>query len=270
MTDMHDRPETVAAAADRLRQAFGKVPVCAVILGSGLADITKYFRQETSLPFTEIPGFPHPSARGHKGLIMLTKEPAQALWMLGRFHLYEGRKISEIVFPVRVFAKAGVKTIILTNAAGALNESLNPGDVCLITDHLNFLSDSPLKGEEIFGERHVDCSAVYDRGLRKLFFDIANSKKIPIKEGVYAATTGPQYETPAEAKMYRLLGADFIGMSTVPEALAAKQLGLKVLALSLITNRAGESSSHDGVLEMASSVSRSLASIISDFLEAVR
>lgn len=218
----------------------GFIPDIALVLGSGLGDFTDGI-EGVAISYSEIEGFVPAGIQGHKGsLFFYEKNGKKIVVMQGRFHFYEGHSISTITYPIRVFKKLGVKTLILTNAAGALDKALAPGDLMLIKDHINFMGTNPLIGpnDNDMGERFPDMSEIYDANLRKIALKCAKQCKINLAEGVYAATTGPSYETPSEVKMLKLMGADVVGMSTVPEAIVANWCGIKVLGLSLVSNYA--------------------------------
>lgn len=241
----------VLRAAAFLKSRLSPAPRIAVVLGSGLGDLD-LGRVDVDLPYARIPGFPRVRVAGHPGRLSLV---GPAAILRGRVHYYEGHDLDEVVRPVRALAALGVKTVILTNAAGGLNPRLRPGDLMAITDHINLMGANPLRG----GPSFVDMTGVYDvpklRGL---------------KRGVYAAVPGPSYETPAEVRMLRRLGADAVGMSTVPEAIAARQAGLRVIGLSLITNvaaGAGKPVSHAEVLETARRARSRMASVLSSILQ---
>ena len=216
---------SVRAATD-LRPRFG------IVLGSGLSDIARSF-DGVEIAYTAIDGFPAPTVAGHAGVMTVTTD---VVVMAGRFHHYEGRPADEIVLPVHVMARLGVSVLVLTNAAGAVNSSFSPGELVLISDHMNLMGTNPLIGPHIAaaGPRFPDMTDAYDPELRGLMREIDPS----LPEGVYAALSGPNYETPAEIRMVRTLGADLVGMSTVPECIAARSLGLRVLGLSCVTNMA--------------------------------
>jgi len=245
----------VRRAAAWLSRRLPAVPETAVVLGSGLGGC--YLgRPSIVLPYARIPGFPRTSAAGHAGELSLV---GRTLVLRGRVHLYEGRPVEEVVRAVRIAARLGVRTLVLTNAAGAVHPRLRPGVFMRIADHLNLLGTDPLRG----GTAFTDLSEVYDAGLR------ARLKGLP--EGVYAAVPGPSYETPAEVRMLRRLGADAVGMSTVPEAIAARAEGLKVLGISLITNLGAGLSrkplSHSEVLEKGRRGALLLGRLLRGFLK---
>jgi purine-nucleoside phosphorylase len=232
-------------------------PEIGVILGSGLGDFVQEFKS-VSIPYSDIPNFEISTVKGHKGQLIFTEiENKKIVFMQGRYHFYEGHSMDKIVYPVKVMKTLGVNTLIITNAAGAVNKKFNPADLMLITDHINFMGTNPLIGvnDENFGERFPDMSEIYKKDLIKLAENCAEELKIKIQKGVYAAFSGPSYETPAEINMLRLLGADVAGMSTVPEAIVANYCNIQVLGISCITNfAAGAQStplSHQEVIETA-------------------
>jgi purine-nucleoside phosphorylase len=216
--------------------------VVGLVLGSGLGAFASRLKNRIAIPYEEIPHFPVPSGVvGHAGELVLGdvgKTPVAVL--SGRVHYYEGRPMNDVVFPVRALARLGVGTVVLTNAAGGVRKTFKPGDLMLMTDHINAFSTNPLIGpnEDSLGARFPDMSRVYDPALRKLTKDTARSLRIPLREGVYLGNSGPSYETPAEIRAYRAMGADAVGMSTVPEAIALNHAGVRVLGISTITNMA--------------------------------
>ena len=212
----------------------------AIVLGSGLAGIADRVRVSTRTPYRDIPGFPEPGVAGHKGeLISGTLAGVPVIVQCGRFHLYEGHAPGVVALPIRLFHELGVETVVLTNAAGGVRLTFRPGTIMLIADHINLMWRNPLLGAVEPGEgRFPDMSAPYDDGLRALARDAARAARIPLEEGVYAGMLGPSYETPAEIRMLARLGADAVGMSTVPEVLVARARGMRCLGFSLITNPA--------------------------------
>ena len=228
---------------ERVKKAAAAIPAefkpeNAVILGSGLSGIVEGMGYR-EIPYADIPEFPKPTVAGHKGLLYLSGKNAI---MAGRFHYYEGHPMDDVVLPIFLLKELGVKNLILTNAAGGINPRFNPGDLVLIVDHINLLGTNPFIGPnpvdasgKPVGERFFDMGDVYSRDLRAIAWSCA---KVPPKEGVYAAMTGPSYETPAEIRMLKAMGADLVGMSTVPEAIAARYLGMRVLGISCVTNMA--------------------------------
>lgn len=215
-------------------------PEIGIILGSGLGDFVNNF-ESISIPYSEIPGFEKSTIQGHAGKLVFAQiNGKNVVIMQGRFHFYEGHPMQKVVYPVKVMKKLGVKTLIITNAAGAVNKALVPADLMLITDHINFMGTNPLIGENDadLGTRFPDMSEIYKKDLIEIAKTCAEEIGFEIKEGVYAASTGPSYETKAEVNMFRTLGADAVGMSTVPEATVANYCGMKVLGISCISNYA--------------------------------
>lgn len=262
-------------------------PRIAIILGSGLGGLAEEVIDErVEIPYSEIPHFKVPTVSGHSGKMIIGKiYDKDVIIMQGRLHYYEGYNLCDVTFPVRVFALLGVRELIVSNAAGGINKKYSPTDIMLITDHINVAGISPLRGknEEGFGERFPDMSEAYSVRLREIakratdfneddinlkdkIFGLKDdyNSKIDLKEGVYAFMTGPQYETPAEIKMLEVLGADAVGMSTVPEVIVANQMGLEVLGLSCVTNitGAGIKQSHEEVIENADKAAEKLQRLV--------
>lgn len=228
-------------AADLVRARLGaEPPVAAIILGSGLGGLANRLTDIARVPFAEIPGFPTATVAGHAGELLagrLAGRPVLAL--AGRFHMYEGHAAALAAFPTRVLHALGAQTLIVSNAAGGIRRSLNPGDLMLIRDHLNFMFRNPLLGPNDPAEpRFPDMSAPYDARLAELAREVARANGIPLGEGVYCGLLGPTYETPAEVRMLAFMGADAVGMSTVPEVIVARALGMRVLGVSCVTNMA--------------------------------
>jgi purine-nucleoside phosphorylase len=233
-------------ASNWLKARTKHTPKIAIILGSGLGAIGDIVEGADFIPYEKIPGFPRTTVHGHAGrLVVGTLENHEVICMQGRFHFYEGYNMEDVTFPVRVMKKLGIEILIVTNACGAANKEYTPGDLMLIVDHINFQGTNPLIGKNFdsFGPRFPDLSCCYDPELRRLAKESAAELGIKLREGVYAALTGPTYETPAEVRMMRTLGADALGMSTVPEVVIATHQGTRVLGISCITNMAA------GVLE---------------------
>ena len=254
--------KVVAARLGRIR------PQIAIVLGSGLGQLADDVRDAVRIPYPEIPGFPQPRTPGHKGeLVGGTLDGVPVLVQSGRVHMYEGHSAEAAALPVRVFSRLGVETLIVTNAAGGIRPSFRPGTLMLIADHVNLMFRNPLTGPVVEGEqRFPDMSDPYDRELRALARDVACELRIPLEEGVYVGLLGPSYETPAEIRMLERLGADAVGMSTVPEVIAARARGVRCLGVSTVTNLAAGISPtplrHEEVLEMGRQVAGQLAALI--------
>ncbi len=231
------------------------VPEVGIILGSGLGELADEYCDK-AISYNDIPNFIKSTVVGHKGRLVFAEISGKNVVMMqGRNHFYEGHSMQEITYPVKVMKKLGVKTLILTNAAGGVNESFSAGDLMIITDHINFMGTNPLigKNDETLGERFPDMTEVYKNSLIELAENCADDLSIDIQKGVYLANSGPSYETPAEILMARTLGADAVGMSTVPEAIVANYCGMNVLGISCISNAAssvgGKTLSHEEVIE---------------------
>ncbi len=237
-TELAQRIERVAAD---LRGRIKVAPSFAMILGSGLGGVADRIESPVSIPFAEIDGFPRPAVAGHAGkLVAGTLSGKPVLAMAGRGHLYEGNSVATVSFPVRVMRALGVKALLVTNAAGGVRADLGAGHFMVIRDHLNLLGSNPLTGpnEETLGPRFPDMTAAYDPAMSAKALAAGKKLGVPISEGVYAAMPGPSYETPAEIRMLRTLGADAVGMSTVPEVIAARHGGMRVVGISFISNAA--------------------------------
>lgn len=250
-------------------------PDIVLVLGSGLGSFTEGI-EGIEIPYLSIPNFPKSSVLGHKGSLFFYQQyNKNILVMQGRFHYYEGNSPETISFPIKIFKKLGAEIIILTNAAGGLDKDYAPGDLMLINDHINFMGFNPLigKNDDSMGERFPDMSKVYDESLKKLAKNCAEKNHICLKEGVYAATSGPSYETPSEVKMLKLMGANVVGMSTAPEAIVANWCKIKVLAISLISNYASGVSSqalnHKEVLEAGKMASGKVKLLLNSILKEI-
>lgn len=233
--------ERAEHAARTIRARAGEEARVALVLGSGLGAFADDLGDAVAIPYAEIPGFARSTVEGHAGRLVVGKvEGVAVAAMQGRFHFYEGYTLEEVTFPVRALGLYGAKSLLLTNAAGGLNNSLSQGALMLINDHLNLLGANPLRGanDERFGVRFPDMTEVYDRGYQEIAVQEAHAMNAELRRGVYAVLTGPSYETPAEIRMLRALGADAVGMSTVPEAIVARHMGMRVLGVSCITNMA--------------------------------
>ncbi len=216
-------------------------PRIAIVLGSGLGGFADDFEDAVGIPYEDIPGFVRSTAQGHAGRLVIGKiDGIPVLAMQGRVHYYEGYSLEEVTFPVRTFGLLGIKTLVLTNAAGGINVELTQGALMVLSDHVNLMGVNPLRGsnDERFGPRFPDMSAVYAAELQELVVDEAKAIGVEVRRGIYGALSGPSYETPAEIHLLRNLGADAVGMSTVPEAIVARHMGLEVVGISCITNMA--------------------------------
>lgn len=261
-------------AAGFLRREWGEAPETALVLGSGLGDFIEDLPDRQSISYTRIPHFPQSTVVGHSGRLTRASHAGQSFCaMQGRIHFYEGQAPSEVVLPVRVLSLWGVSRFVITNAAGAVNTSYQPGDLMLIRDHINLLGDNPLCGPNLdeLGERFPDMTHAYDPQQRRLARQCAGALSLKVQEGVYAAVLGPSYETPAEIRMLRAIGADAVGMSTVPETIALNHLNKSVLGISCITNMAAgileEKMRHEDVLETTARVKKEFAALLLRILE---
>lgn len=248
-------------------------PEIAIVLGSGLGELADEYC-DYAISYNEIPEFIKSTVQGHKGRLVFAKiQGKKVLMMQGRNHFYEGHSMQEITYPIKVMKALGIKTLILTNAAGAVNEEYRPSDLMLITDHINHMGSNPLIGpnDGNLGERFPDMTEVYKKSLIQIAEKCAKDLGIEIKKGVYWANSGPSYETPAEIKMIRKLGGDAVGMSTVPEAIVGNYCGLNILGISCITNAASSESggklSHEEVIEAANSAKIKFKSLILSVLQ---
>ena len=256
-------------AAEFLRKKAKLRPKIALVLGSGLGAIADEFDSAVSIPYSRIPHFPESTAIGHAGRLVIGEVDGVALvGMQGRVHLYEGYSAKEVAFPARVFARLGAKAVILTNAAGGIKKEFTQGRLVVISDHINLQGVNPLMGanEEKLGPRFPDMTAAYDKPLRELAMREASRLGIELGEGVYAALLGPSYETPAEIRYLRTIGADLVGMSTVPEVIAARHSGMRVLGISCVTNAAAgildQPLDHKEVLATAERVKRQFIGLL--------
>jgi purine-nucleoside phosphorylase len=242
----------------------------AIVLGSAFDSVRHALETDAELPFGQIPGMIPPSVPGHAGQLLSGRLGGTPVLILaGRLHYYEGHSLADVVFPMHVLADCGIKAVVLTNAAGGINPRLGPGDFMAIKDHLNLMGENPLRGRDIPAQnRFVDLSQVYDPGLLRLLRQAARHTGIRLRTGVYLAVSGPSFETPAEIRAFARLGADAVGMSTVPEAIAARQCELRVAGLSCIANRAAglakEPLSHDEVLRVASTEADAAARLLGE------
>ncbi len=233
--------ESVKKSADYIAGKIEKMPEIGLILGSGLGVLADEIENPVSIPYSDIPGFPVSTVQGHAGKLVIGQLSGKTVAaMQGRFHFYEGYTMETVTFPVRVMKLLGIEKLVVTNAAGGVNEQFSAGDLMLITDHINFTGTSPLIGanDERFGPRFPDMSSAYDKAYQEMAKQTAQQLGISIQEGVYFGLTGPTYETPSEVKMVRILGGDAVGMSTVPEVIIANHCSMRILGISCITNMA--------------------------------
>jgi len=265
--------EAAGKAAAAIRSRSDLQPTTGIILGSGLGGLSKKIDNAVRIPFRDIPGFPEVTIVGHEGAVITGNLGGRAVVALsGRFHVYEGHPAALAAFPVRVFRALGAEDLFVSNAAGGISPKLAVGDLMMISDHLNLMGTNPLTGSLEKGDtRFPDMTDAYDPRLRRILRNTAENLGIVLREGVYAAVLGPSYETPAEVKMLRMLGADAVGMSTVPEVIVARALSMRVTGVSCITNAAagvtGAALSHAEVLETTNRVSADFESLVTDFLE---
>jgi purine-nucleoside phosphorylase len=265
--------QDIEAAADGIRRTLGTAFDIVVVLGSGLAGFVDKLGDRSSVPYSSIPGFPSSTVPGHAGLLFAGSVGSRrVLCCAGRFHYYEGYDPAVTTLPVRAASRLGVRLAVFTNAAGGLSESLSIGDLMILDDHLNLLvADSPLRGlaDDVFGTKFVNMYGAYDVDLASLLLSAGTARHLPVKHGVYAAVGGPQYETRAEIRMLRTLGADAVGMSTVHEVIVARQESMRVCAISVITDMATETTtelSHEKVVAAARKADGQLAQLLHDFI----
>ena len=265
--------DDIQTSAAFLKNRTSQTPEILLILGSGLGDLCNRIEDAVVIPYAEIPGFPNSHVAGHADQLIFGQLGGQPIAaMQGRFHFYEGFTMKQLTFPVFALNALGCRDMIITNACGAINPSFGPGDLMLITDHINLWGQNPLIGEndDRLGPRFPDMTEVYTHSLLRLAEATANSLSLPLCHGVYAYFSGPCYETAAEIRAYKALGADTIGMSTVPESTAAHYLGMRVLGISCVTNMATgiakERHSHENVLAAANAAGNKIAELIQNTL----
>ena len=269
--------ERIDAAYTAIRSRTDLQPEVGLILGSGLGDFADRLEAAVEIPFSQIPGFPVPTVEGHAGALILGSFQGRTVAALrGRIHYYEGYSQQEITLPVRVMARLGIRTLVLTNAAGGVNLDFSAGALMLIADHINFSGMNPLIGPNLdtFGPRFPDMSDIYTRSLREQLKPLAAKAGIPLQEGVYMMYSGPSYETPAEIRCFRTMGADAVGMSTVPEAIVARHCGMDVVGVSCITNMAAgvldRKLDHSEVVETARRVKGDFTRLLEIILDVLR
>ncbi|RKP44804.1 purine-nucleoside phosphorylase [Cohnella endophytica] len=264
----------IMEARDFIRSKTNTVPRIGLILGSGLGGFADEITNSVVIPYEDIPHFARSTAVGHASELVIGElEGKTVVAMKGRFHYYEGYSLDEVTFPVRVMKALGVETIVITNACGAINTEFSPGDLMLITDHINLVGTNPLIGpnNDELGTRFPDLSRAYDVELRNIAQNVAQSQGIVLQQGVYAWWSGPAYESPAEIRMIRVMGADAVGMSTVPETIVAKHSQMKVLGISCLTNMAcgilDQPLNHEEVIEVAGRVREKFVKLLKGILQ---
>ena len=268
--------EKIKATANYIKERINATPEVGIILGTGLGGLVKEIEIKESIPYSEIPNFPVSTVDGHAGrLIYGTLGNREVLAMQGRFHYYEGYSMKEVTFPVRVLKSVGISHLFVSNASGGLNPDWHVGEIVIISDHINFFPEHPLRGknESELGPRFPDMSKCYDERLRNKAKLIALENNIVVKEGVYVGVSGPTFETPSEYKMFRLLGGDLVGMSTVPEVIVARHMNLKVFGISIVTDSGvpGEivEISHEEVQEVAMKAEPKMTLIMKKLIQGI-
>ena len=265
--------EQILETAKWIKGKMNRSPKTAIILGTGLGQLAAEIKKEMEIPYADIPHFPISTVEGHSGkLIFGTLGDKDILAMEGRFHYYEGYSMKEVTFPIRVMKELGIETLYLTNASGGVNPSFRIGDIMIITDHINHRPENPLRGENIpQGPRFPDMGHAYDPDLVDLADAIAAEKGLKVRHGVYVATQGPCYETPAEYRMFAQLGADAVGMSTVPEVIVARHVGIRCFGFSIITDLGGHGQvmkvTHEDVQKAANEAQPRVAAIMREMIE---
>jgi purine-nucleoside phosphorylase len=270
---MHSLRQALEETVGFLKERVREVPKVAIILGSGLGNLTDDIEEKEVIPYVEIPHFPISTVEGHTGNLVFGKIAEKGVVaMQGRFHFYEGYSMQEVTFPVRVFGLLGIKVLIVSNAAGGVNPNFRPGDIMLIVDHINLMPENPLRGpnDDTLGPRFPSMHEAYSRDLTILAKKVALDLKLELIPGIYLALQGPNLETPAEYRMVRILGADAVGMSTAPEVIVANHMGIKVLGISVITNVANpydpKPATHDEVVKVANEAGKRLRPFLREFV----
>lgn len=261
--------EEIQEAKEYIHEKTTLIPEAGIVLGSGLGEFAGYIENKVTIPYSEIPNFKNVEISGHAGNLVLGETGGKKVAVLqGRYHFYEGHEIGDVVFPVRVISSLGIKSLILTNAAGGIDENFTPGDLMLITDQINLMGINPLTGrnDERLGLRFPDMSSIYNSKISNIIIEKGRMLDINIKSGVYVGLRGPSYETPAEIRMLSVIGGDAVGMSTVPESIAARHMGVDVAGISCITNMAAGISEkpldHKEVTETAERVKKDFISLL--------
>ncbi|HEX8173366.1 MAG TPA: purine-nucleoside phosphorylase [Thermoanaerobaculia bacterium] len=266
--------DAINEAVSFIRSKSSIAPEVGVILGSGLGNVVEALDAEASIPYGDIPGARASTVLGHQGRLILGRAKSTAVAVMqGRVHFYEGYEMGEVMFLARVLGRLGIKKLIVTNAAGGINMSFHQGDLMLISDHINFMGVNPLRGPNVedLGVRFPDMSEAYPESLRNIAKEVARGMNLQLQEGVYLALSGPTYETPAEIRAFRTLGADAVGMSTVPEVIAASHMQIPVLGISCITNMASgilkQKLTHQEVMETTARVQKDFTQLVLGVLE---
>ncbi len=266
--------KAIKESVDFIKSKLNYEPEIGIILGSGLGDMADTVEERIVIKYSEVPNLPVSTVHGHAGQFVIGKlGNKKVIMMQGRFHYYEGHSMASLALPIHIMKYIGVKSLIVTNACGGVNTSFEPGDLMLITDHINFTSSNPLMGknEEEIGPRFPDMSTAYDREYLKLAKQVGAELNMKLKEGVYMMFTGPVYETPAEVRFARIVGADAVGMSTVPEVITANHCGLRVLGISCITNMAAgildQPLNHEEVIETSAKVKTNFIALVNGIIE---
>jgi purine-nucleoside phosphorylase len=267
--------ERIQETAAYLRSKMRTQPQTAIILGTGLGSLANEITDKYEIGYETIPNFPVSTVEGHSGKLIFGKlGDKDIMAMQGRFHYYEGYAMTEVTFPIRVMRELGIQTLFVSNAAGGMNPDFEIGDLMIITDHINFFPEHPLRGKNIpYGPRFPDMSEAYNKGLIQKANEIAQEKGIKVQHGIYIGTQGPTYETPAEYKMFRILGADAVGMSTVPEVIVANHCGIRVFGMSVITDLGVEGKivevTHEEVQKAADAAQPLMTSIMRELINRV-
>lgn len=264
--------EKIQETASYLKKRMHSNPETAIILGTGLGNLVTEITNAQEIPYNEIPNFPVSTVEGHSGKLILGKLGGKdILAMQGRFHYYEGYTMKEVTFPVRVMKELGIRTLFVSNAAGGTNPNFSIGDLMIITDHINFFPEHPLRGHNLYGDRFPNMSEAYDRTLIRKALEIADEMDIKIQQGVYLGSQGPTYETPAEYRMFGRWGADAVGMSTVPEVIVANHCKIKVFGISIITDLGVEGkiieASHTNVQHVADTIEPKMTAIMRELIK---
>jgi purine-nucleoside phosphorylase len=266
--------EKIKETAAFLQERMHTNPDTAIILGTGLGHLADEITDTYEFEYKDIPNFPVSTVEGHKGKLIFGKlGDKDVMAMEGRFHYYEGYSMKEVTFPIRVMKELGIKTLLVSNASGGTNPNFKIGDLMIITDHINYFSEHPLRGQNLYGDRFPDMSNAYDKDLVQKALKIAKEKGIEVQQGTYLGTQGPTYETPHEYKMFRIWGADAVGMSTVPEVIVANHCKIKVFGVSIITDLGVEGKivevSHEDVQKAADAAQPRMATIFRELINRV-